>query len=715
MGIYKTLAVGVLAVTILISGVMYVALSGQVRLRVDYDKTTLYVYNDGWEVAGREYNKLFDGSSRMNRNLSTLNIKYEIDNESITIIRETGFIRGPKIVDTYFFSGGITDKKMVPVYHKVEIFNAKGKYYRYVVDELTGTGPKRKLNGEILLHFGKNTDVKLHDGYKWAWIGWPYGEDSIAAQYKIESDYEVFYVKLFDPEGPQWYNNATNASGTTKVNQDVHFNLTMDDANGSGYYTFSWNDSGSWDNTTLANWVNGSVTTVINSTTATRGQIVSYYWCFNDSTDGWNCTDTWSFTMNNTVPTHINPIINTTTTSNYSSGNLSCWNMSTDDVDNDFVTNVYKWYRNSSIQSALENFTMLGPGNTTVDDVWICEVTPTDSESGTAKNSTPLTIVDGTSPQWYGNTTNATDYVIKYKFVNFNLTIIDETAIGEYTFSWNGTGSWTNTSMASWVNGSVTTVVKNLTAKVGLKVDYYWCFNDSRNNWNCTDMWSFRVANISINISTPTNRSYYCNVSKFNISVAGANNSCWYSYKGENTTISCTAVDTILYNTTTGSNTLIVYVNDTGGNINLSTVVFWGYAPEINLSFGFENTTYFCWTGCGPRHHNYTAIPDNQTGILGVDQVCNNGSVDTKVYVRMNGSINFTILGTWYEYISNVSSNSSLINLSADLSANPGPWIEISSNLTVGECEYYWMNATCLNATDAPDVYEEYQTEWRSC
>ena len=196
----KRFTIGFLTILILVSSIIYITLQGEgVRIRVDKDKTTLYVFEDSrWKVGGKEYNKLFEGTHKLYRDVKNIKIYTIVDNLSntTTIIRETPFKRGPFIRDTYYFRGDIKDKKLFPIYHKVEIYNASGLFYRYEVRDLTYSGDTHKLKGETYLSFGRNVVVRLHPNYRWAWV---YKSGIVKAQYDIKSDYEVFYVKLFDP------------------------------------------------------------------------------------------------------------------------------------------------------------------------------------------------------------------------------------------------------------------------------------------------------------------------------------------------------------------------------------------------------------------------------------------------------------------------------------------------------------------------------------
>ena len=74
--------IGFLTLILLASGVVYISLEN-VRLRVDNDKSTFYVKNDNnrWVVSGREYNSLFDGTKKMNRDKKSIKINTDINYE----------------------------------------------------------------------------------------------------------------------------------------------------------------------------------------------------------------------------------------------------------------------------------------------------------------------------------------------------------------------------------------------------------------------------------------------------------------------------------------------------------------------------------------------------------------------------------------------------------------------------------------------------------
>ena len=196
------IGIGVLILILLSSGVIYVEWSDNARLRIDDDKTSFYVphedYSWMWVVSGREYNKLIDGTSNMNRITKEITVEnFETEN-GLTIIRTTPYIRGPIIRDIYYFDGNIKDIELFPISHKVEVINATGYYYKYEVRDLVYNGDTFKFDGEqISQEFGRNMKVTWWDNYR---LGWVYKTGSMYVKSeKIESDYEVFDVRLFDP------------------------------------------------------------------------------------------------------------------------------------------------------------------------------------------------------------------------------------------------------------------------------------------------------------------------------------------------------------------------------------------------------------------------------------------------------------------------------------------------------------------------------------
>jgi len=235
--------IGVLILTILV-GAVVISMQG-VRIRVDNDKSTFYVkQNNIWTVSGREYVKLFDGSTQLNRNVTGIVIDNVIDdvNKKVNITKTTPYITGPLIKETYNFDGTIDDVSIFPINHKIEVINASGKLFRYEVKYLVYSGPTYKLNGETELSFGKNMKLQLQPGYRWAWV---YSNGVVKAQYDVNSDYEVFNVRFYDPV-ITLYLNGSSVDRFYEYGEPVNITATADTGSvcvSIDAYGYGWNYS----------------------------------------------------------------------------------------------------------------------------------------------------------------------------------------------------------------------------------------------------------------------------------------------------------------------------------------------------------------------------------------------------------------------------------------------------------------------------------------
>ena len=164
----KVYLIGAITIIILVSGVAYFTFE-VVKFRIDSDKTTIYyLENSRWKIGGVEISSLWDGKSKLNRDLSELKLIDEIgeNNESWTRYRITKYIRGPTIIDEYFFDGSVKDIEKVPKYHKITILNATGFIYQYEVQRLGYKGETRYFShSEELRDFLKSTVAEKRHVY----------------------------------------------------------------------------------------------------------------------------------------------------------------------------------------------------------------------------------------------------------------------------------------------------------------------------------------------------------------------------------------------------------------------------------------------------------------------------------------------------------------------------------------------------------------------
>ena len=161
------------------------------------------------------------------------------------------------------------------------------------------------------------------------------------------------WAKIIDIKAPTWTGNQTNGSDATRRGYSVHFNITLLDEIGPGKYIFCFFNGTDQVNTTPAAWVNNTKIQITKTITATQGQLVEWYWWFNDSSGNTNQTRPWNFTVDNTPPTQGTPILNSTLGTNLTTENLTCYNVSTFDPDLAAVTNIYNWFVNGTPMASL--------------------------------------------------------------------------------------------------------------------------------------------------------------------------------------------------------------------------------------------------------------------------------------------------------------------------------------------------------------------------
>ena len=221
--------------------------------------------------------------------------------------------------------------------------------------------------------------------------------------------------------------------------------------------------------------------------------------------------------------------------------------------------------------------------------------------------------LDTVYPKWSNNSTNVSFYTKTGDSVYFNITFTN-TNPGNYKFAINQSGSWVNYT-GSWTSGVAITNISTITASEGSYVSWYFWANDSAENSNMTDMWSFIVADstnpkISFGIGTELNDSYfarnwvYVNVSVTEINAANVTfaiyNSTW-----SNVTVNTTAAQRTINWTGLGDG--IYYYNVTVWDLynnynstetrkitldNTNPKITFGVGTESNNSYESRNWIY---------------------------------------------------------------------------------------------------------------------------
>ncbi len=155
-------------------------------------------------------------------------------------------------------------------------------------------------------------------------------------------------------------------------------------------------------------------------------------------------------------------------------------------------------------------------------------------------------------------------------------------------YSMNGTA---NVSMS---NDSITHYFANISAGEGQQNITFWC-NDTLGNMNVTSVVLFRfdvTFPTDLSIVLPVNITYPSTSRTLNYTFTETNvDTCWYEYNSGNTTIGSCA-NTSFSALDNQQSTLILWINDTAGNTNSSSVTFTvdTDAPDITVNNPVNST-----------------------------------------------------------------------------------------------------------------------------
>ena len=259
-----------------------------------------------------------------------------------------------------------------------------------------------------------------------------------------------------DVTPPTYSNDADDSSGSIVEGGIVNISLYWQDT-GLGLDTaiFRTNITGSWVNTSTCTFNNAS-TGWCNKTIDTTGYAGNYT-CWNqyanDSLGNMNSTMSqtvhcFNVTSANTAPSTTTPTIDPATA--HTGDDLSC-NATLTDAEQTSLTAYWTWYKNDVVNlsgtktsitnGSNVNITVLGNGNTTKGESWICGVIPNDGvTNGTAVNSTAKVIqnsIPTIGTPTLNNTTPYTNDVLKCD--NGSFTDIDGDSATWY-YGWYDTG-----------------------------------------------------------------------------------------------------------------------------------------------------------------------------------------------------------------------------------------------------------------------------------
>ena len=242
---------------------------------------------------------------------------------------------------------------------------------------------------------------------------------------------------------------------------------------------------------------------------------------------------------------------------------------------------------------------------------------------------------------------------------------------------WNSTLSLINDTQVQQVSGIANT--SNVSIILPKDDIYYWNYFVCNASFACAfnlTNWSLTVdtTSPSLNLTYPLNTTYNINVSRLNYTVDSTATFCMYYNGTSNATISTCGVNITGLKSNEGSNTWIVYANDTSGNQNSSSVTFFKDTifPLINLTYPLNNSRF---SSVNNIILNYTVRDTNlQTcWYFAMTNTTNNYIIsNTSITCGQNTTINFTSYGAFRLFIyANDSANNQ--NFSSAIISIPSP------------------------------------------
>ena len=225
----KKIWIGIVLALVILTSSIYMLMPDKVRIDFEKTRTVFKVYEDGkFVISAIEYTRIFDGTTLMRANDRSIN--YSIEESTTEWHRISNFKDEIVVEDFYTFDNQATDVEDVPINHKICFTNAKDKIFEYLVSDITYNGISKKI--ESPFSFEKNMKVTFQDGYYSAKVVQnKVAADKIIVRYRINSDYECFDVRLFDPPkfnplNPSFetgsLDNWTYTGGVAQLNDTAH-------------------------------------------------------------------------------------------------------------------------------------------------------------------------------------------------------------------------------------------------------------------------------------------------------------------------------------------------------------------------------------------------------------------------------------------------------------------------------------------------------------
>jgi PGF-pre-PGF domain-containing protein len=446
-------------------------------------------------------------------------------------------------------------------------------------------------------------------------------------KYFIASDMKIFS----DAYPPQWSANASNPSSPANYskNGNYSFNITWTDDVAVDEVMFEWNFTTNYSHKLGNLFAYGNVFAA-NLTDLSAGNY-SYKWFANDTSGKWNSALLWNYSAARASP-------NVTILLNSSAGNFTI-------ASGDFVniTAASAGEGNVSLynNSVLVNNTLPPIYNITnyigsAGTIFNITAFYNQTQNFTSQTAASFIKIDNTSPVFSNNKTFPGSPA-PYGSHQFNITVFDETNISSVILEWNFTANYTVSAFSGSVSYNTSKEFYQNISNISVgSHTYRWLANDSMDNWNYSQNFSYSVmqaasrSRLFLN-GTEGSVTYaagqIANISA-SVNLTGKNITIFANFSGAFQMIASAADSSENYTNTSNLNASTVY-NVTSqffgdGNYTESSATYYlGLCPVCPLSSDWSpcsggsqaRTAYSC-----DASTNYQCRPSGQA------QPCSSGS-----------------------------------------------------------------------------------------
>lgn len=582
-------------ILVILTSSIYFLMPEKFRVDIENTRTKYSVYENGsFTLAATEYVNLFEGTTKMRA--SSREVTYWNDSNFAYAQRKSEWKDNITTFQTYTF--GIYEEKIeeFPLKNEFQCLNCEGKIVHYEIRDILYDGETKIIDSPF--SFGHNMEIEWEDGAYYSKVfQQKVASDKIIIRYRPKTNDETYSVRLFDP----WVNSLnTNLKVWLKLNEssgtlfDSVFNVNLTGTNATPVYsatgiigtgvaidsygdaftgfTNSVLDFGTTTDFTLNYWFNLTKTNVddINFLSSTIYSYATGFYC-GVQYDNVTCS-----VQDGSVFMSITP----------SQDEFHMLTYMRNDSGKDFHMYVDGVYNQSRLESSLVNadggIFFIGENRTysyaniTLDEIGIWERVLTQDEIDKLYNSGTGITYGGylvqlvyptdflnisTSDVWLNFTNNSVLDTCVWSSDNFvtNNSIDDcnNSVIILSEDNWN---------ISLWVNDTGTEVAQD---SVYFTVD---------------------LSAPKINITYPLNDTYNVNVSNLNYTIDDLSGiKCWYSddFGVTNFTEVVAGINFTDVYSDEGTNTRIVFCNDSVGNENQTNITFFKDTTinKINLSF----------------------------------------------------------------------------------------------------------------------------------